>query len=78
MTGRFLTELEKKYQEKFPKDGALPYYFQSEEKHFEKLLEQAIKRGSSVTKDEIINAYGSKEAYESEREYLKEWGYPDA
>lgn len=78
MIGRFLTEVEKRYQKKFPKDGTLPYYFQSEDNSFENMLEVAIKRNSAVTKQEIIDILGGEDNYKMMRAYLIENGYTDA
>jgi len=78
MIGRFLTDAEKKYQGKFPKDGVLPYYFESDDNAFEDLLLKALERGTPATKEEVVALYGGGEAYERQRGYLKEWDYPNA
>ena len=77
---RFITKLEIKYDEKFPEDPshASAYYLEFNEEPYFKLLEDAIKRDTPVTTEELIELHGGEESYLRHKAFLRANGYPNA
>ena len=71
MRGRFFDETEKKYMSLFKEQRILDFYLSAKKEAYLSLLQASIKRGTPVTKEEIISLIGSKERYMHNLEILK-------